>query len=182
MLAKLALLKSVPLTYVAAAAVGSAGAIGAVGWHLTRTSAPTELAAATTAPAAAPAVKAPEAAPSVPAVAQPAPPKPEAPAFDIARIEPSGEAVIAGRAAPGAKVELLRPHRPATRAGHCNPGKQCSPRQTIHRSSRSSPMSINRGLHFAPLCCVTVLRASAPHLARRPCYLRSIPCEAITAA
>jgi hypothetical protein len=30
------------------------------------------------------------------------------PAFDIARIEPSGDAVIAGRAAPGASVELLR--------------------------------------------------------------------------
>jgi nucleoid-associated protein YgaU len=31
-----------------------------------------------------------------------------APAFDIARIEPTGDAVIAGRAAPGAMVELLR--------------------------------------------------------------------------
>ena len=30
------------------------------------------------------------------------------PAFDIARIEPSGDAVIAGRARPGASVELLR--------------------------------------------------------------------------
>ncbi len=30
------------------------------------------------------------------------------PSFDIARIEPTGEAVIAGRAAPGATVELLR--------------------------------------------------------------------------
>jgi nucleoid-associated protein YgaU len=30
------------------------------------------------------------------------------PAFDIARIEPTGEAVIAGRAVPGATVELLR--------------------------------------------------------------------------
>jgi LysM repeat protein len=30
------------------------------------------------------------------------------PAFDIARIEPSGDAVIAGRASPGATVELLR--------------------------------------------------------------------------
>jgi nucleoid-associated protein YgaU len=30
------------------------------------------------------------------------------PAFDIARIEPTGEAVIAGRATPGAIVELLR--------------------------------------------------------------------------
>jgi nucleoid-associated protein YgaU len=31
-----------------------------------------------------------------------------APVFDIARIEPTGDAVIAGRAAPGATVELLR--------------------------------------------------------------------------
>ncbi|MDB5633255.1 MAG: peptidoglycan-binding protein, partial [Tardiphaga sp.] len=30
------------------------------------------------------------------------------PAFDIARIEPTGEAVIAGRSSPGATVELLR--------------------------------------------------------------------------
>lgn len=30
------------------------------------------------------------------------------PAFDVARVEPSGDAVIAGRAAPGATVELLR--------------------------------------------------------------------------
>ena len=30
------------------------------------------------------------------------------PAFDIARIEPTGDAVVAGRAAPGAIVELLR--------------------------------------------------------------------------
>jgi nucleoid-associated protein YgaU len=33
---------------------------------------------------------------------------PSAPAFDVARIERTGEAVIAGRAAPGATVELLR--------------------------------------------------------------------------
>jgi hypothetical protein len=31
-----------------------------------------------------------------------------APTFDVARIEPTGEAVIAGRATPGATVELLR--------------------------------------------------------------------------
>jgi nucleoid-associated protein YgaU len=40
------------------------------------------------------------------------PAKPDAddgtPSFDIARIEPTGEAVIAGRATPGATVELLR--------------------------------------------------------------------------
>jgi LysM repeat protein len=40
------------------------------------------------------------------------PPPPESdggvPTFDVARIEPTGEAVIAGRATPGATVELLR--------------------------------------------------------------------------
>jgi hypothetical protein len=42
------------------------------------------------------------------------PPRPPAtgdefvPVFDIARIEPSGDAVVAGRAAPGASVELQR--------------------------------------------------------------------------
>jgi nucleoid-associated protein YgaU len=40
----------------------------------------------------------------------PAPPHSDdgVPTFDIARIEPTGEAVIAGRATPGATVELLR--------------------------------------------------------------------------
>jgi nucleoid-associated protein YgaU len=37
------------------------------------------------------------------------------PSFDIARIEPTGEAVIAGRAAPGATVELLRNGEPQDR-------------------------------------------------------------------
>jgi nucleoid-associated protein YgaU len=44
------------------------------------------------------------------------PPRPDSadgvPSFDVARIEPSGEAVIAGRAAPGAMVELLRNGEP----------------------------------------------------------------------
>jgi nucleoid-associated protein YgaU len=48
------------------------------------------------------------------------PPSPESndgvPTFDIARIEPTGEAVIAGRAAPGATVELLRNGEPHDRA------------------------------------------------------------------
>jgi hypothetical protein len=35
----------------------------------------------------------------------------DGPAFDVARIGPTGEAVIAGRAAPGASVELLRAGR-----------------------------------------------------------------------
>jgi nucleoid-associated protein YgaU len=48
----------------------------------------------------------------------PVPPDSEdgVPAFDIARIEPTGEAVIAGRATPGATVELLRNGEPHDRA------------------------------------------------------------------
>jgi nucleoid-associated protein YgaU len=46
------------------------------------------------------------------AAAPPVPPRAETednvPAFDVARIESTGDAVIAGRAAPGATVELLR--------------------------------------------------------------------------
>jgi len=41
-------------------------------------------------------------------VAPPSDRKDGPPAFDVARIEPNGEAVIGGRAAPGATVELLR--------------------------------------------------------------------------
>jgi LysM repeat protein len=37
------------------------------------------------------------------------------PAFDVARVEPSGDAVIAGRATPGASVELLRNGEPHDR-------------------------------------------------------------------
>ncbi len=38
------------------------------------------------------------------------------PSFDVARIESTGDAVIAGRAAPGATVELLRDGEPLDRA------------------------------------------------------------------
>src|SRR5258708_4227385 len=37
------------------------------------------------------------------------------PAFDVARVEPSGDVVVAGRAAPGASVELLRNGEPHDR-------------------------------------------------------------------
>ena len=43
----------------------------------------------------------------VPAPEAPSAP-PAAPAFDVVRVEPTGEAVIAGRALPGATVELMR--------------------------------------------------------------------------
>lgn len=52
----------------------------------------------------------PKAAPSAPA-AKPdgdTAAEPIAPSFDIVRVEPNGDSVIAGRAAPGATIELLR--------------------------------------------------------------------------
>jgi nucleoid-associated protein YgaU len=62
-------------------------------------------------PKAPPAVAAAPPAPSAPAPADNATPKqaavtPLEPAFDVVNVAPSGEAVIAGRAAPNAKVEL----------------------------------------------------------------------------
>lgn len=48
--------------------------------------------------------------PPAPSEAPPAPAKdaPIVPSFDVVRVEPDGESVIAGRAAPGATIELLR--------------------------------------------------------------------------
>jgi len=59
-------------------------------------------------PAASSPAAAPAAAPSVakPTTAAAAPSPSATPAFDVVRIEPSGDAVIAGRATPGAQVEL----------------------------------------------------------------------------
>jgi nucleoid-associated protein YgaU len=55
--------------------------------------------------------------PATPAVSPRAPDTDESvPVFDIARIEPTGDAVIAGRAAPSAIVELLRNGEPHDRA------------------------------------------------------------------
>jgi nucleoid-associated protein YgaU len=42
----------------------------------------------------------------------PAAPTPIVPSFDIVRVEPNGDSVIAGRAAPGATIELLRNGEP----------------------------------------------------------------------
>ncbi|MCG7392638.1 LysM peptidoglycan-binding domain-containing protein [Microvirga sp. ACRRW] len=59
--------------------------------------------------AEAPPVKAPEPKAPEPKAAQTKPAEaPIAPSFDLVRIEPNGESVIAGRAAPGATIELLR--------------------------------------------------------------------------
>jgi nucleoid-associated protein YgaU len=100
-----------------------------------RRDAPVETAAATSVPADSPrsAATPDESAPAAVAALQAetaavtealvAPPPPPAqdidgsvPAFDIARIEPTGDAVIAGTAAPGAIVELLRNGSPHAEA------------------------------------------------------------------
>jgi len=111
----------VPVAALVVAAVG----IGLVfGIQHIRSEPTVEANAATAAPAASkPASKAPDQAPltfatvqaeakAVAAALAITPPLPDrmdgVPSFDVARIEPSGEAVVAGRAAPGATVELLR--------------------------------------------------------------------------
>ena len=58
------------------------------------------------APAPVPAAPAPVPAAPAPAAAVPAP-APTPPSFDIVKVDPSGHAVIAGRAAPGAKIAVL---------------------------------------------------------------------------
>lgn len=106
----------------ALALIAACGA--AVGFGIThlRREPPPETSAAITAPAVSPpALAARDSAPLATAKTEAnalaaelavSPPSPvtdgSAPAFDIARIEPTGDAVIAGRAAPGAMVELLR--------------------------------------------------------------------------
>ena len=61
-------------------------------------------------PAAAPAAPAPVVAAAI--APPPAAPAPVKPTFDVVRIEPSGEAVVAGRAAPGVRVALVVSGRP----------------------------------------------------------------------
>jgi len=65
--------------------------------------------AAPAAPTAAPARPAPAVVPASPAVPTP-------PSFDIVRIAPNGDAVLAGRAAPGAEVSVLADGKPVGRA------------------------------------------------------------------
>jgi nucleoid-associated protein YgaU len=112
--------------FIALAAAGGVALVFAI--QYIRHEPPVETRAATAAPAASkPASGAPDQDPAALAKAQTeatgvanalagSPPKPDSddgvPTFDVARIEPSGEAVIAGRAAPGATVELLRNGEP----------------------------------------------------------------------
>jgi nucleoid-associated protein YgaU len=108
----------IPFLAFAACGVALAFAIQ----HVRRES-PVDTSAATTAAISKPASEAPDQSPAAFAKAQAeanavvdaligSPPSPDSgngvPTFDVASIEPTGEAVIAGRAAPGATVELLR--------------------------------------------------------------------------
>jgi nucleoid-associated protein YgaU len=63
-------------------------------------------------PAGLPTAAAPQPAPASPTAAASPAMAPAAPRFDVARINPQGEAVIAGRAAPGAEVTLLDEGKP----------------------------------------------------------------------
>jgi len=69
---------------------------------VTATFAPTP---AANSPAAAPSPAA-QPSPAKPTTAAPAPSLASTPAFDVVRVEPSGDAVVAGRATPGAQVQL----------------------------------------------------------------------------
>ncbi|MBS0561206.1 MAG: LysM peptidoglycan-binding domain-containing protein [Proteobacteria bacterium] len=59
---------------------------------------------------------APALAPPHPAPAPSPPPGPPPPSFDIVRIAPNGDAVLAGRAAPGAEVSVLADGKPVGHA------------------------------------------------------------------
>jgi nucleoid-associated protein YgaU len=82
-------------------AMGVAVAIGAAAWHFWPASAPVQQAAAPSAP--------PPVAARPPQSPAPAASKsdPVAPSFDVVRVSPNGQSVLAGRAEPGAKVTLF---------------------------------------------------------------------------
>jgi nucleoid-associated protein YgaU len=92
---------------LAAAAIVAAIAYGYLVFQ-PRGAPPVSIVTATFAPTPAASSPAPAAQPSAakptPAVAAPSPAS--TPAFDVVRVEPSGDAVVAGRAAPGARVDL----------------------------------------------------------------------------
>lgn len=120
------------LILLAAVCVAVIVALALTAWHVRQPAQPVQQAAATptatpsptpTTPPASKADRGPPALAAVQAEAKavvsalggsPAPEKADSvsadgvPTFDIARIEPTGEAVIAGRATPGTTVELLR--------------------------------------------------------------------------
>jgi len=93
------------LALVAAGAVIIAAALG-YAWHVKMADQAAIQAVKPAPPAAAASIPAPPP-PAAPAAAPAPPPAIAVPSFDVARIDRDGRAVIAGRAAPGAKIVLL---------------------------------------------------------------------------
>ena len=113
-------MRSKSLIFIVGGVVAAAIAAALIYWFAflpQRAAAPAAVVSAPASPAAAPSA-APSLKPTVaaaPAATPAAAPKPAmstAPSFDVVRVEPSGEAVIAGRAAPTAKVELSDDGKP----------------------------------------------------------------------
>jgi nucleoid-associated protein YgaU len=90
--------------------VGAALVIAAVAFILWSNSAPPQKIAPSAPPPQA-GVPPPPAQAALPP-ANPAQPPPTVPSFDVVKVDPSGHAVIAGRAAPGAKVTVLDGDKP----------------------------------------------------------------------
>jgi len=84
--------------------VGAALVIAAVAFILWSNSAPP--------PRSVPPAPPPQAALPPPSPVNPPQPTPTVPSFDIVKVDPSGHAVIAGRAAPGARVTVLDGDKP----------------------------------------------------------------------
>jgi nucleoid-associated protein YgaU len=98
------------LAFLGAVAIaGAVGAYGVANWSSREARVAPSSAGPTPQPA--PAQQAATTAPPTPAQPQPAPasaPEMPVPSFDVVRVEPNGESVIAGRGAPGATIEMLR--------------------------------------------------------------------------
>jgi nucleoid-associated protein YgaU len=103
----------------------------------------------------------------------PAPEAPLAPSFDVVRVEPNGESVIAGRGAPGATIEMLRNGQVHARAAADQAGlfafvppalppgshrvtlQSIAPDGTRQRSNESVTIIVGEGRNTRPLVALT---------------------------
>ncbi len=159
------------LAFIGALAIaGVIGGYGYVGWTTRKAS----VAAVEPARTAPPAAAASPAAPA-PAPVQAAAPAPAGivPSFDVVRVEPNGESVIAGRSAPGATIEMLRDGQVHARAAADQAGlfafvppalppgshqvtlQSIAPDGTRQRSAQSVTIIIAEGRNTRPLVALT---------------------------
>ena len=87
-------------------AMAVAVAIGAAAWHFWPASAPVQQAAAPS-PQQAATPRSPQSPAPQPTAPVASKAEPANPSFDVVRVSPNGQSVLAGRAEPGAKVTLL---------------------------------------------------------------------------